>query len=956
MNSTSTKWTKPKIARECAEAGYGSLVGLGLEFSSDEPLSEFILTETDDTIDVDWDATWEPSRSKRYRMNAWLYLLPKIDESQTASPETQEKVSQRVMRFAHNWHINHPYNPTDPLGSRLMNKFAWYDMSTGLRAAVIGFLLARSGCGAGFSDIHLQSLHNLAEDHAAYLMREDLWTRHSNHGYFQSAGLFAMVAQAPSAFKDPGRIRSIAIERTAQYLRKSVSKDGLHLEHSPYYHAFMFASVAELAPWLNTQDPLEAEISELYTKMQLSMAAYYMPNGVMVPFGDSRFSLLEEEMLRIHPRVDTLEPDLAAIFKRDVLPKHHSSLVSKTTGLVVDKKWEGPSDSYFALTAQYHSGVHKQVDDMSVFWAEDSMPILSDPGRYGYEGETQIQSDLRKRGFLYSDPKRIYVESAHAHNVVEIDGMSDDRRQTPKYQSAVVGTASDENTTIVVCERAREQLVGHRRVTIHIPGEYLIIFDHLTSMVKRSHKMEQWLQFFPAWKLKPGKAVQTFKATYAPKWREEFTKTYDKQTTGMVMRIARHLKPAKYDVGVSYASSEDVSSKLVRGISEPRLEGWASLAPLTLSPTSAIAFGTNEPKESVKLASLIKKLEGKEKLSSLSLETISKDEVLLSFDLRGDRVSWRLIAEDGQFRVEERRNNDVINTFIAPNETETRMRQSNDLMKARAHIHLGSPPEIIYAFFSDACEPFWSDVATEAAEYARSQGDTSQEITFLRAAAKAGDGNGSISLARALMAKAESEEEFVEIESLLQTGAQSKIRSAYVYLGKLYEKSSAFQDLTKAAEAYHQGAQMGHLPSVAGLGQLLAKQNKIEEALPWLEIGLENGNAAAALKYGDIFRKGEGVEIDLNLALRGYRIAMEAGSRNSFYLAAQILNDATFENMNAEEGKALLEEASLRGVAHATFDLGLSLMSDGNEIDGMKKIEDAAKAGSNRAIEYMKNI
>lgn len=956
MNFTHTKWTKPEIARECAAADYGSLVGLGLEFSSDEPLADFIIEESDHEIKVDWDATFEPSRSKRYRLNAWLYLLPRIDAAQTAGENEQQRVAQRVMRFAHDWSINHPYDPAKPIGSQLQNKFAWYDMSTGLRASVIGYLLARSGCGNGFSDLHLQSLHNLAEDHAAYLMREDLWSRHSNHGYFQSTGLFAMVAQAPTAFENPDNMRRIAIERTAKYLRETVSKDGLHLEHSPYYHSFIFASVAELAPWLNNKDPLEAEISNLYTKMQLSMAAYYMPNGMMVPFGDSRFSLLEEEMLRIHPRVDTLEPDFAAIFKRDALSAHHSSLVSKKTGLVIDKKWKGESDSYFALTAQYHSGVHKQVDDMSVFWAEDAMPILSDPGRYGYEGETPIQSDLRKRGFIYSDPKRIYVESAHAHNVVEIDGMSDDRRQTPKYQSAVVGTASTQDTTVVICERARETLVGHRRVVIHRPGDYMIIFDHLTSMVNRPHKIDQWLQFFPAWDVKPGKLPQTYRATYAPKWREEFTKTYDKQTKGMVMRIERHLKPPAYDVGVSYAGSEPIDSRLVAGKTEPRLEGWASLAPLTLSPTCAVSFGTNEPTTAVKIASVIQKIGPREKLSPLRLEVTSTGDTLLSFELRGNQISWRLVEEEGQFRVEESQNDDVINILIAQNETETRLRQSNDIMKARAHIHLGSPAETVYAFFSDACKPFWGAAAIEAAEYAQTQGDTAEEITFLRAAAGAGDANGSILLARALLGTIETEEEFLEVEALLQKGAQDKIRSAYVYLGKLYEKKGSFQNLEKAEEAYRQGAQMGHLPSVAGLGQLLASQNRVEEALPWLEIGLENGNAASALKYGDIYRKGEGVEIDFDFALKGYRIAMDAGSRNAFYFAAQILNDTGFDGREEKEARLLLEEAARRGVMHATFDLGVAMISNGNAIDGMENIKQAAEAGSNKAIRYMKDL
>lgn len=53
--------------------------------------------------------------------------------------------------------------------------------------------------------------------------------------------------------------------------------------------------------------------------------------------------------------------------------------------------------------------------------------IIQEPGRYGYEGRTASDSELRKLGFYYSHPARIYVESPHAHNTLEIDATPDSR-------------------------------------------------------------------------------------------------------------------------------------------------------------------------------------------------------------------------------------------------------------------------------------------------------------------------------------------------------------------------------------------------------------------------------------------------------------------------------------------------------------------------------------------------
>ena len=49
------------------------------------------------------------------------------------------------------------------------------------------------------------------------------------------------------------------------------------------------------------------------------------------------------------------------------------------------------------------------------------MAVLADGGRYGFFDPVDPSSKLYKPGVRYADPKRLYVESARAHNVVTID-------------------------------------------------------------------------------------------------------------------------------------------------------------------------------------------------------------------------------------------------------------------------------------------------------------------------------------------------------------------------------------------------------------------------------------------------------------------------------------------------------------------------------------------------------
>ena len=154
--------------------------------------------------------------------------------------------------------------------------------------------------------------------------------------------------------------------------------------------------------------------------------------------------------------------------------------------------------SYLAQQAAFHSRTHKQADDLSFIWYDRGAEILIDAGRYGYLGKTEPGSDLWNKGFWYSDPKRIYVESTRSHNTVEIDGMSFNRRDTPPYGSAIQRWGETEDGLLFVETHATQfETIGHTRLLVFDPGNWLLVYDWLSDEAEENHDYRQWFHFAP---------------------------------------------------------------------------------------------------------------------------------------------------------------------------------------------------------------------------------------------------------------------------------------------------------------------------------------------------------------------------------------------------------------------------------------------------------------------------
>ena len=231
-----------------------------------------------------------------------------------------------------------------------------------------------------------------------------------------------------------------------------------------------------------------------------------LPNGRMANLGDTDYRRLRQKDF-VLTRSPLLEYALSAGESGQATSQRLG--VFPESGLAVLRSgWPGPESfeqaSYLAQQAAFHSRTHKHADDLSFIWYDRGTEILIDAGRYGFLGRTETGSDLRNGGFWYSDPKRIYVESTHSHNTVEIDGMSFDRRKSPPYGSAIEGWGETPEGLLFVETRAPQfETMHHARLLVLNPAEWLLVYDRVWDDAPGEHDYRQWFHFAPDLTVEP---------------------------------------------------------------------------------------------------------------------------------------------------------------------------------------------------------------------------------------------------------------------------------------------------------------------------------------------------------------------------------------------------------------------------------------------------------------------
>ena len=500
------------------------------------------------TPPIAWDEVAAENRSWEFRLHCWDFLGPALCALDT---EHDERLLAHVVGVAENWAESHP-SPDVP------SRMAWYDMAVGLRAHRLAFIVDLAARSETVPNRTLENLLSCVQVHQEVLSRNDIFKPHSNHGLYVASGQKAMSVRL-SLLPGMGEQRLQADERLREMLAIQFTTEGVHREHSPDYHRMILSTIHQLdrADLIPNDTPINIEAIEE------ALAWFILPDRTLAMFGDTPLRTLPN---RDHYQSPVLQ--MAASGGRLGRAPYESWRAFPESGYAVYRSgWPAPDDdsedwTYLALNAAFHSRTHKHADDLSFVWYDRRSRILVDPGRFGYLDPTDPDSDLGKKGFYYADPKRIYIEETRAHNAVEVDGQSYQRRGVKPYGSAIGRTGEQQG--VFFAEAHAEHLtldrtsrIQHTRLLLLRAREWLIVYDRLRDPRNLPHDFRQWFQFAPHLDVETDDLGWT--VTGQDGWR----------LWGLPL------------LGGS-------RSQVMRGETEPELQGWISYRDNELEPTPSV--------------------------------------------------------------------------------------------------------------------------------------------------------------------------------------------------------------------------------------------------------------------------------------------------------------------------------------------------------------------------------
>ncbi len=558
------------------------------------------------TVDLAQSIPWEDSARRNRSWSFYLHSWDLLDALLLAySSSADRELLTASLRVAMEWVKRFSATDEDSL-------FAWYDMAVGLRAARLAFLID-AAARIDVSDDDLRLLIDSAERHRAFLADDRNIVFHNNHGFYQAAGQ-AALAKRLMLLPRMAEGYQQALGRLTVMLDRQFAEDGVHNEHSPDYHRMVVRTLGAL---LDSGLLSDEELSQRYRVYERALAWFVYPDGRIVNFGDSDAREMTLEVSSAKRVWQTEEMRFGASMGAIGLPPEQEHEWFPRSGYFVVRRRHNAAaprlDSYLAVMGAYHSRTHKHADDLSLVWFERGRHILIDAGRYGYLDKAPPGSRLWKDGFWYANPARVFCESTHAHNTVEIDDMSYPRRQEKPYGSAIVRAGQAE--ALFFCEgHVRHfKTVRHARTIVFAPAEWLLVADWLWDTAKRDHRYTQWWHFSQSARISP------------------------------IEQCAWQIDIAGLDrpVHVNLLKPDEADASIAEAQKEPRWQGWWSPAEEVLEPAPALGLTTRIPSPSATILTLFS-LAGKAENAASNVSTSGRE---MSVDWSDGIGRHRLLVE-----------------------------------------------------------------------------------------------------------------------------------------------------------------------------------------------------------------------------------------------------------------------------------------------------------------------
>ncbi len=513
---------------------------------------------------IPWNLANQSERSWNFYIHSWDMLDALL---YAYSLNSDEIILKSVLKIVLDWiELYVDLDKSIPIHDKNKTDFAWYDMAVGLRSYRLAYIY----------DAYRSSSHSLNENsekiwkslvaHQAFLEPDEHIIFHNNHGYYQAAGQIAMGRR----FAKDSAVMSIALKqgvaRFKKMLLQQFTDEGVHREHSPDYHRMVYQTLSAMIKSGLVEDN---EVIRLTYKIEKALSWFVLPNRHIVNFGDSDARYIGSKPTNnqwLTPEMDYVTTNgLVGRIERETLKVFNQAGYFIVRNGINQKDSKFQDYSYLAQTAAFHSRTHKHADDLSFVWYDRSRSILIDAGRYGYVGKAEIGTELWKQGYWYTHPHRIYCESTRAHNTLEFDGKNYPRKGVKPYGSAIGRSkVYDNGLTVLETETKHFKTIRRVRVIIYLPNQWLVIFDWFKDNLEHKHNVRQWFNFAPDLKIE--------------KHNNSYCAQIDQNTNLYITNLLPNVK----------------GSKIIRGVKEPRLQGWYSPAEKVFEPISSLNYELND--------------------------------------------------------------------------------------------------------------------------------------------------------------------------------------------------------------------------------------------------------------------------------------------------------------------------------------------------------------------------
>lgn len=418
--------------------------------------------------DPDWPATY-PESYYPFDEQSWRHLLPDmVDDACSGFTVQIDRIIKEACRWidAYGFYTDsgkyHPY-------TRLM---VWDDTAAASRLCIMAYMFARGLQLPEIGHNDIEKIFRSMIDHFLLLCSKNFFKDKHNHGWIQMYALLGFCKTMPLI---PGTrdAVSLALERTFMLARKLTSAEGMLKEHTLSYHVLalvLLSKIYALASESGGDRTVLRNLALHIEKMRACTAYLLTPDGKMAPFGDA------------DPAYAMILPEIKLAHSSMNLPE---SIVLKNAGYAVLRVFSDScckrSQSWLAMAGAFHSMHHKHCDELGFIWQESMDSILVDPGVQLGRKNLLRNGPLWEKGFYYSTPNRVYAESAHAHNVVEINGETWSRRLKPWGALPLDAEKLDEDHWLLAGEWQRpEGFLQHRRL-IFAPNRWLLVIDKLDA-------------------------------------------------------------------------------------------------------------------------------------------------------------------------------------------------------------------------------------------------------------------------------------------------------------------------------------------------------------------------------------------------------------------------------------------------------------------------------------------